>query len=88
MSQSKQEYSIAVAPDGRLMFIYDDHLAGLCEEGEVRTKRVSYVEPAYDRWGQTWTADLSPVNGPVLGPYKLREEALDAETNWLRENLF
>ena len=30
-----------------------------------------------------WTADLSPVNGPVLGPYTRRSEALAAEIAWL-----
>lgn len=35
-----------------------------------------------------WWADLQPSNGPVLGPFETRQEALDAEVAWLRVNLF
>ena len=31
-----------------------------------------------------WWGDMLPVNGPVLGPFKTRQEALDAETTWLK----
>jgi hypothetical protein len=68
-----------------MSFIYDDRLAGLCEEGDSVTQRASHVEPAD---GGGWTADMSPVNGPVLGPFRLREEALDAEVEWLRKEMF
>jgi hypothetical protein len=84
MSQNKQEYNIVVGPDGTMRFIYDDSFADLLDEGESVTTRASYVEPGKDGW----TADLSPVNGPVLGPFRLRSEALAAETDWLREHLF
>jgi hypothetical protein len=33
-----------------------------------------------------WWADLTIVGGPVLGPYNLRETALDAEIAWLNEH--
>lgn len=33
-----------------------------------------------------WWADLTLVDGPVLGPYNLRETALDAEIAWLNEH--
>jgi len=36
--------------------------------------------------GDVWFADLSPVAGPVLGPFACRDEALAAEVAWLREN--
>ena len=52
----------------------------------VRTMRIargSHVEPTVD--GQ-WTADLSPVNGPVLGPFRCRSDALVAERQWLEEH--
>ena len=45
--------------------------------------RASHVEPTA---GGQWTADLSPVAGPVLGPFQDRSTALQAETDWLREN--
>lgn len=32
-----------------------------------------------------WTADMRPSDGPVLGPFKTRQAALDAERCWLRE---
>jgi hypothetical protein len=78
------EILIAIKPDGTVSFIYDDRLAGLCEEGDAHTTRASHVEPAEGGW----TADMSPVNGPVLGPFRLREEALAAEVAWLKEHLF
>ncbi len=33
-----------------------------------------------------WHADLSPVGGPVLGPFGQRSAALAAETSWLDEH--
>ena len=33
-----------------------------------------------------WWADMTPVGGPVLGPYDTREEALDDEKTWLLEH--
>ena len=30
-----------------------------------------------------WTADMTPVGGPVLGPFDRRSEALEAEHAWL-----
>jgi hypothetical protein len=51
--------------------------------GPVRLRRASHVEP--DAAGR-WSADLSPVRGPVLGPFRLRGEALAAEERWLVEH--
>ena len=31
-----------------------------------------------------WYADMSPVNGPVLGPFDSRSQALENEEIWLR----
>jgi hypothetical protein len=42
--------------------------------------RASHVEP--DTEGR-WHADLSPVGGPVLGPFDRRSAALEAEVAWL-----
>jgi hypothetical protein len=39
---------------------------------------------AYDHLA--WYADMLPVDGPVLGPFNKRQEALDAEITWLREH--
>ena len=48
--------------------------------GEANIRRGSHVEPTADG---LWTADLSPVNGPLLGPFSSRSEALEAEVAWL-----
>jgi hypothetical protein len=48
-------------------------------------RRASHVEPDDD--GQWW-ADLSPVNGPHLGPFAKRSEALTAESSWLEQHIF
>lgn len=71
----------------------------LQELGMMEVKRASHVEPvtlllapspqasawgtASDRLLPRWQADMSPVGGPVLGPFKTREEALKAEHDWL-----
>lgn len=76
---------VEVAPNGDLMFLYDDNLRGLMDAGQAKVTRASDVEP--DENGQ-WTADLKRVGGPVLGPFRLREEALTAEREWLEANHF
>jgi hypothetical protein len=48
--------------------------------GEVHVQRGSHVEP--DESG-AWWADLSPVDGPKLGPFSTRSVALEAEVKWL-----
>jgi hypothetical protein len=45
--------------------------------------RASFVEP--DQRG-LWWADLTPVNGPVHGPFRHRSEALEMEQQWLIEH--
>lgn len=76
---------IIVAPNGMVRFIYDDDLASLLQDvGALSIARASHVEPLLDGGG--WTADMSPVNGPVLGPFPTRQEALDEETDWLNEH--
>ena len=36
-------------------------------------------------WRCLWTVDLDPSEGPVLGPFASRAEAIDAEVEWLAE---
>jgi hypothetical protein len=60
--------------------IYDDDISELLTLGESNILRASHVEPA----GREWTADMGPVEGPVLGPFALRQDALDAEIAWLK----
>jgi hypothetical protein len=71
---------ISLSPSGEVRFIYSDKLRGLVELGQSKIERASHVEPTNDN---CWIADLSPVNGPKLGPFKLRADALKAEVEWL-----
>lgn len=72
---------ITVDEQGNLHFIHDDELSPLLGQGLATLSRASHVEP--DVRGE-WVADLSPVNGPSLGPFPLRAQALEAESRWLR----
>lgn len=72
--------TLVIDLEGHMRFIYDDELTELLDEGDSRIERASHVEP--NAQGQ-WEADLSPVNGPMLGPFIKRQEALDAEVAWL-----
>ncbi len=40
------------------------------------------------QWRCHWRVNLSPVDGPTFGTYPQREEALQAEVNWLSANVF
>jgi len=68
----------------RMVFIYTDDLAPLLDEGSATVTRVSHVEPSCVDGRHGWTADMTPVDGPVLGPFRTRAAALDAEHVWLQ----
>jgi len=70
---------IVVQTDGAVRCLYGEELE-LSLLGKLSIARGSHVEPTAD--GE-WTADLSPVSGPVLGPFPNRSEALCAERQWL-----
>jgi len=73
---------LLIQADGTIRCLYDEaiDLAGL---GSLTIGRASHVEPTAA--GQ-WLADLGPVNGPVLGPFPQRSQALAAEADWLAEH--
>ena len=73
---------IIIKPGGRLHCVYDEAL-DLHVFGRPRIRRGSHVEP--DESGQ-WHADLSPAQGPVLGPFGHRSDALTAEREWLENH--
>ena len=77
--------TLTISPTGEVRFIWTDALQPLLALGKAAIRRASHVEPGAD--GQ-WTADLSPVSGPTLGPFTLRQDALDAEVNWLHNHGF
>ena len=73
---------LIVLPTGEIRCLYDEVL-DLTALGRPTITRASHVEPDAD--GQWW-ADLAPVDGPNLGPYRQRTEALSAERSWLEAN--
>lgn len=77
--------NINITTDGELRFIYADDLQPLLGLGQATVRRASHVEPTDEG---SWTADLSPTEGPQLGPFTLRSEALNAEFTWLTQNGF
>ena len=70
---------LVIQPGGTIHCLYDEEL-DLPQLGSLTIARGSHVEPTTT--GQ-WTADLSPVHGPVLGPFPSRSDALTAERQWL-----
>ena len=70
---------LIIQADGVVRFVYDETL-DLTTLGPLDIRRASHVEPTDDG---RWTADLSPVDGPSLGPFTTRSEALVAEQEWL-----
>ena len=72
-----------ISSSGQIRCIYGEAIS-LQELGTVSIHRASHVEP--DASGN-WLADLSPIDGPVLGPFALRSEALAAEVAWLEQHL-
>ena len=73
---------LLIEPSGTVRCVFGEEI-DLGELGRLSIRRGSHVEPTPD--GQ-WTADLSPVNGPLLGPFPTRTAALNAEVSWLQEH--
>jgi hypothetical protein len=75
--------TLTIDIDGTVRFVYSDSLVEYLDLGKSTVVRASHVEPNADG---LWIADLGPSGGPQLGPFRLRQEALDAELEWLHEN--
>jgi hypothetical protein len=73
---------LVVMATGEVRCIYAETI-DLYQIGSLIIRRASHVEPTADG---RWTADLSPVGGPLLGPFAGRGLALAAEQAWLSEN--
>ena len=73
------EMELVVDAGGDVRCVYGEEL-DLREIGKLQITRASHVEPDRDGF---WWADMGPVDGPVLGPFKNRTEALQAERGWL-----
>jgi hypothetical protein len=72
-----------ITPDGTVRCVYGEEI-DLGSIGGLQITRASNVEP--DEQGRWW-ADMSPMGGPVLGPYIRRSEALRAEYDWLLQEM-
>ena len=73
---------LLIFPDGTARCVYNEAIE-LTALGHPSITRASHVEP--DEQGG-WLADLSPVRGPLLGPFPQRSDALAAEKAWLEEH--
>jgi hypothetical protein len=76
------DMELVVSADGVARCIYGEEL-NLREIGKLQITRASHVEPDRDGF---WWADMGPVDGPVLGPFTSRSEALAAEREWLLDS--
>jgi len=70
---------LLICPGGIVRCIYTEGI-DLAALGAMEIRRASTVEP--DAAG-AWWADLAPVDGPKLGPFRRRSLAVAAEVEWL-----
>ena len=73
---------LLIDPAGRVRCLYGEQV-DLTSFGQLHISRGSHVEPTPKG---TWTADLTPVGGPILGPFPTRSQALEAEREWLLQH--
>ena len=79
MTSMTTEMELVVDAGGNIRCIYGEAL-DLREIGKLQITRASHVEPDSDGF---WWADMWFLDGPLLGPYGNRTEALGAERGWL-----
>jgi len=72
---------LLISRAGNVKAIYSEVL-DLRALGSQQISRVSHVEP--DPQGR-WFAQI--IDGPVLGPFEKRSEAITAEVSWLAADL-
>jgi hypothetical protein len=73
---------ISIDKHGHFRGVYTDSFPWR-ELGTPRIQRASHLEP--DHLG-LWWADLSLSNGPKIGPFARRADAIAAEIRWLERN--
>jgi hypothetical protein len=71
---------LIVSPRGEITTIYSE-VINLAALGLQRVQRASQVEP--DAEGRWWA---QVIDGPHLGPFERRSEAIAAEIDWLTRN--
>ena len=69
--------TLVIDPTGEITTLYQEVL-DLAALGVMQIERASHVEP--DAHGHWW-AEI--INGPKLGPFPRRSDALAAEVDWL-----
>ena len=74
--------NLVISRGGQIRCIYDEQI-NLAALGELSISRASSVEPDSEGY---WWADLKPVNGPLLGPFIVRSQAITAERSWLESH--
>jgi hypothetical protein len=77
----EENMRLVIESGGQVRCLYGETIDLACL-GELTIRRASHVEPE----GQSWFADLSPLDGPRLGPFARRSQALEAEEAWLQQN--
>jgi hypothetical protein len=73
---------LVIDPQGTVRCVYAETI-DLSLLGSLSIRRASHVEP--DGQGRWW-ANLSPIGGPLLGPFTARSLALAAEHAWLESH--
>ena len=74
---------LVIKPTGVLIGIYDDSF-DYGAFGRPQIRLASRVEPDGDG---RWFADMTLSDGPILGPFDKRYEAIDAELEFLNDKL-
>mgnify|MGYP000278575140 CR=1 FL=1 len=74
---------LVIDTGGNVRCLYSE-MIDLAALGKLTIRRASHVEP--DEQGNWW-ADMAPVHGPRLGPFRNPSEALTAERDWLATQL-
>jgi len=71
--------NLVIKSGGQISCLYGEAI-DLAALGSLSIRRASHVEP--DDQGHWW-ADLAPLAGPKLGPFRFRSDALRAESKWI-----
>lgn len=75
---------LTIATTGTVRAVYTEAL-DLEELGTQHiTTHISHVDP--DENGRWWV-ELNPVDGPRLGPFRKKSEAIRAEVAWIEEHV-
>jgi len=73
---------LSISKSGQVKAVYRDDFDWR-SLGRLMVQRASQVEP--DSLG-FWWADLTMSNGPKVGPFVRRQDAIAAEVGWLEKN--